>query len=158
MEHPKDIGDKTTLAIMLALRAHGFAVLVPFGENTRYDLVIDDRERLLKVQCKTGRLRRGAVLWSMCSNYGHHANPRAVRRDYAGEVDYFGVYCPETGGVYLIPMEDLAIHTLGSLRVEPPANNQRRRIRYAARYEIGRVQVHTPDSLDALSCVDEVVA
>ena len=37
MEHPKDIGDRTTLAVMLALREVGFAVLVPFGENTRYD-------------------------------------------------------------------------------------------------------------------------
>jgi hypothetical protein len=31
MEHPKDVGDRTTLAIMLALRGVGFAVLVPFG-------------------------------------------------------------------------------------------------------------------------------
>jgi len=158
MEHPKDIGDKTTLAVMLALRAHNLAVLVPFGENTRYDLVIDDGESLLKVQCKTGRLRRGAVIWSMCSNYGHHANPRAVRRDYAGEVDFFAVYCPETSGVYLIPMEHLAIRTRGALRVDAPQNNQRRRIRYAAQYEIGRVQMHAPDELIPLRRVDEVVA
>jgi hypothetical protein len=62
VEHPKDIGDRTTLAIMLALREHGFAVLVPFGENTRYDLVIDDGAKMANVQCKTGRLRKGAVL------------------------------------------------------------------------------------------------
>jgi hypothetical protein len=37
MEHPKDIGDRSQLAVMLALRATGFAVLIPFGENTRYD-------------------------------------------------------------------------------------------------------------------------
>ena len=49
MEHPKDIGDRTTLAIMLALRELGFAVLVPFGENTRYDLVIDDGAKMAKV-------------------------------------------------------------------------------------------------------------
>jgi len=40
VEHPKDIGDRTTLAIMLALRDVGFEVLLPFGENARYDLVI----------------------------------------------------------------------------------------------------------------------
>ena len=107
MEHPKDIGDRATLAVMLALREVGFAVLVPFGENTRYDLVIDDGARMLRVQCKTGRLRKGAVLWSMCSNYGHQKNPRVVHRDYQGEVDYFGVFCPETQGVYLIPIADV---------------------------------------------------
>ena len=51
MEHPKDVGDKSTLAIMLALRETGYGVLVPFGENTRYDLVIDDGRALRRVQC-----------------------------------------------------------------------------------------------------------
>jgi PD-(D/E)XK endonuclease len=139
MDHPKDIGDKTTLAIMLALREIGLAVLVPFGENTRYDLVIDDGSELRRVQCKTGRLRRGAIVWNMCSHYGHHTNPRVVRRDYQGEVDCFGVYCPETAGVYLIPMTELPIRVRRALRVDPPKNGQRKFIRYADRYEIGRV-------------------
>ena len=42
MDHPKDVGDRTTLAVMLALRGLGYRVSVPFGENTRYDLVVDD--------------------------------------------------------------------------------------------------------------------
>ena len=49
MDHPKDTGDRTQLAIMLALRDAGYAVLVPFGENTRYDLVIDDGKSLARV-------------------------------------------------------------------------------------------------------------
>jgi hypothetical protein len=31
------VGDRTTLAVMTALYSAGFIVLVPFGENTRYD-------------------------------------------------------------------------------------------------------------------------
>jgi hypothetical protein len=154
MEHPKDIGDRTTLAVMLVLRELGFGVLVPFGENTRYDLVIDDGRALWKVQCKTGRLRRGAVIWSMCSNYSHHPNPRATRRDYQGEVDYFAVYCPETGGVYFMPIEELPMRTRGYLRVDPPRNHQKRRIRFADQYEIGRVHLHAPDQSAELSGVD----
>ena len=53
MEHPKDVGDRTTLAVMLALRCLGYQVSVPFGENSRYDLVVDDGRRLQRVQCKT---------------------------------------------------------------------------------------------------------
>jgi len=52
VEHPKKIGDRSTLAIMLALHDVGFAVLLPFGENTRYDLAIDDGVELRKVQCQ----------------------------------------------------------------------------------------------------------
>ena len=47
MQHPKDVGDTTTLAVMLAVREMAFAVLVPFGENTRYDLVIESDDRLV---------------------------------------------------------------------------------------------------------------
>jgi hypothetical protein len=157
VEHPKDIGDRTTLAVMLALREVGLGVLVPFGENTRYDLVIDNGKCLARVQCKTGRLRGGAVRWSLCSNYGHHTNPRVVHRDYHGDIDYFGVYCPETEGVYLIPIVDLPMRRRGNLRFEPAKNNQRKFIRHAAKYEIGRVKVHAPDSSTQLGRVDERV-
>jgi len=61
MEHPKDIGDRTTLAVILALRELGLAVLVPFGENTPYDPVIDDGTCLERVQSKTERPRNGVV-------------------------------------------------------------------------------------------------
>ncbi len=98
MEHPKAKGDRSTLAIMLALSEVGYAVLVPFGENTRYDLVIDDGESLKRVRCKTGRLREGGIRFAACSSYAHHPNPKMVVRDYLGQIDYFGVYCPETGG------------------------------------------------------------
>jgi hypothetical protein len=103
MAHPKTIGDRSTLAAMLALHKAGYAVFLPFGENTRYDLVIDDGASLLRVQCKTGRLRDGAVRFSTCSSYAHHSHPRAPRRDYLGEVDCFAVYCPETRTAYSYP-------------------------------------------------------
>ncbi len=141
MEHPKDKGDRSTLAIMAALREAGFAISVPFGENTRYDLVVDDGVRLFRVQCKTGHLFKGAVRFPTCSCYGHHRNPSAAARDYHGQVDYFAVYCVETAVVYLVPIDDLHVRRLGSLRVDPPRNNQRVRIRFAAEYEIGRVQL-----------------
>jgi hypothetical protein len=145
MEHPKDKGDVTTLAVMLALRGCGYVVLVPFGENSRYDLVIDDGSTLAKVQCKTGRLRSGAVRWNVCSNYFHHPNPRFRTRDYHGEVDFFGVYCRETNAVYLVPIAHLGLaRATASIRVEPAKNGQRKLIRHAAQYEIGRINMDAP--------------
>ncbi|MBA3475398.1 MAG: hypothetical protein H0T10_01425 [Actinobacteria bacterium] len=137
MEHPKSVGDRTALAVMLALHDAGYAILVPFGENTRYDLVIDDGGTLARVQCKTGRLRDGAIRFNACSSYAHHPNPKTSRRHYLGQIDYFGVHCPQTGGVYLVPIQDAAARTQCSLRVTPSRNNQSRRIRLAAAYEIG---------------------
>jgi hypothetical protein len=141
VDHPKDIGDRTTLAVMLVLREAGYAVFVPFGENTRYDLVLDDGERLLRIQCKTGRLRAGAVIWPACSSYAHHRSAPYAQRDYLGEIDGFAVYCRETLGVYLVPIEDVQVRRRGSLRVDPAKNGQRTFIREARRYEIGQVRV-----------------
>jgi hypothetical protein len=149
MEHPKDVGDRSTLAIMLALRERGYAVYVPFGENTRCDLVIDDGEALARVQCKTGRLREGAVNFKTCSSYAHHPHPKMPARDYRGEVDWFAVYCPDNGGVYLIPLVDLTTRWQARIRVEPARNAQRKGVRAAAFYEIGRVGLSPTAELGA---------
>jgi PD-(D/E)XK endonuclease len=119
VEHPKDIGDRSTLAIMSAIQSLGFGIYLPFGE----------------------RLRQGAVVFALCSNYGHHRNPQTCHRDYQGQVDSCAVYCPETTGVYLIPIADVPGRRMASLRVDPPRNNQLNRVRFAADYEIGRVAI-----------------
>lgn len=81
---------------MLALADAGYNVLLPFGENLRYDLAIDDGTSLARVQCKTGRLSKGAVTFRTSSSYYHHPNPGTPSKPYQGQVDYFGVYCRET--------------------------------------------------------------
>jgi hypothetical protein len=141
MEHPKAIGDRSQLAIMFALRDVGLGVYLPFGENTRCDLIIDDGVGLSRVQCKTGRLRLGAIRFAVCSCYGHHRNPGPSRRTYEGQIEFFAVYCPETEGVYLVPIDDVPLKSEAALRVEPSRNGQRRKIRPAAEYEIAKVAV-----------------
>jgi len=146
VEHPKAIGDRSALAIAIALQGIGHAVYLPFGENTRADFVIDDGTRLARVQCKTGRLRNGVVQFKTCSSYAHHSNPASVARDYLGQIEYFAVYCPETGGIYLIPIEDIPLKWAGCLRVTEARNGQKLRISYAEDYGIGRVTCTRPIS------------
>jgi hypothetical protein len=103
-------------------------------------------------------LRKGVVVFKTCSSYAHHSNPASAARDYLGQVEFFAVYCPETSGVCLIPIEDIASRWTGALRVEPARNGQRRRIRHAYDYEIGRVVIHAPESRSLLGGVDELVS
>ena len=139
MEHPKDIGDRSTLAVMAALQRLGYGLYLPFSEKSRCDLILENNGALARLQCKTGRLRGGAIAFSVCSNYGHHRNPATRHRPYHGEIDFFAVYCPETNGVYLVPIKDVPGTRRAYLRVDPPLNQQYKRIRPAARYEIARV-------------------
>jgi hypothetical protein len=139
-EHPKIVGDRTQLAIMAALYEVGYGLYVPFGENTRCDLILE-RDGLTRVQCKTGRLRKGAIRFAVCSVYAHHPNPKILFRTYEGEVDAFAVYCPETAGVYLIPMDEIDVTRSCYLRVDPPLNNQLVNVRWASNYQVGRAAI-----------------
>ena len=131
--HPVDVGLRTEAIVAQALIDRGHTVLVPRGENHRYDLVVDDRGRFLRIQCKTGQLRSGSIQFATQSV---RCNTRQIlTRGYAGEVDYFGVYCPETDRVYLVPFEQ-ASRSLAYLRVDPTRNNQVKGIRWAADFEL----------------------
>jgi hypothetical protein len=57
VEHPKDIGDISMLAVTLVLRTLGYGLYLPYGENTRCDLMLERDGFVDRVQCKTGRLR-----------------------------------------------------------------------------------------------------
>ena len=149
MEHPKAVGDRSTLAIMLALHEAGYTVFTPFGENTRCDLGVEIGGRLMRVQCKSGRLINGAVSFKVSSSYAHHRRPRASSRHYLEDVDYFAVYCRETEGVYLVPIDEIQLKCQGALRVAPPRNGQRRGIRFASRYTIGSVRVSSRPAASA---------
>jgi hypothetical protein len=128
-----DVGQRTEAAILAELVKRGYSVLMPFGFNHRYDLVLDCDGRFLRAQCKTGRLRRGAVIFHTRSI---RTNTRETQfRGYKGEVDLFLVFSPETERVYAVPIEDLAA-TQGSLRVAPTENNQSKGVVWAADYEL----------------------
>ncbi|MGZ4104997.1 MAG: group I intron-associated PD-(D/E)XK endonuclease [Actinomycetota bacterium] len=136
--HPKLIGDRCTAMVLARLLEVFEVILLPFGENQRYDLLIDADHRFVRVQCKTGRLRNGAIKFATCSTNYHHPNREPsvpYRRHYRGNADVFGVHCPENDHVYLVPVSHVGARS-GVLRVEPTRNNQAARIRWARDYEI----------------------
>lgn len=106
----KAIGERSEALITARLVEIGYNVLKPYGDNLRYDLLIEDAsEHFWRVQCKTGRIRPNEVSihFSAVSSYAHTragkgGNPH---KDYQGQIDYFAIYCPETQGVYLIPID-----------------------------------------------------
>ena len=63
---------------------------------------------------------------------------------------YLPFYCPETAGVYLVPISDVDNRAMCSLRVTQSRNGQKRRIRTAANYKIGTVRIE-PSSAPRVS-------
>ncbi len=74
--HPKAVGDRSEAHVLAALVELYPVVLHPWGENQRYDFVVeDDQGDFTRIQVKTGRLRSGAVRFNAFSvNYHHPSN------------------------------------------------------------------------------------
>jgi hypothetical protein len=88
--HPVDVGARTEAIILAELTSRGYRVLLPFGYNQRYDLVLEIDGSFVRVQCKTGRLRDGCVIFRSQSI---RSNTRgSVMRDYKDDVELFIVH------------------------------------------------------------------
>ncbi|MBV8068142.1 MAG: hypothetical protein JO113_09195 [Candidatus Eremiobacteraeota bacterium] len=138
MRDTKSVGELSELIVALALTRVGYVIAKPLGENARYDLVIDRDGRLSRVQVKTGRLRNGAILFNTYSSHTHRKG--VACRPYTNEIDFFGVYCPELGSVYLIPIADTA-RLSGTIRVKATKNGQCSQVRWAQPYLIDTLSI-----------------
>lgn len=134
-ENTKTIGERTQGIVLATFLRMGKVVLLPFGDNQRYDLVIDEGGTFLRIQCKTARLVSGgdAIKFETASSYVHRGG---IKKHYRGEADYFAVYSPDTGKVYLLSVNDVGKAGC-MLRLKPTtANRQQKGIRWAKDYEI----------------------
>lgn len=133
---PKEQGERSERRIIAALLAAGYEVLIaPYGENRRYDLVLDLGDRFVRVQAKTARLTKDGR--ALCAATASFAGLGAARRrvGYAGQVDVFALYSPDLDRVYLVPVDACPINEV-RLRLAPTRNGQRSRMRMAANYEL----------------------
>jgi hypothetical protein len=104
------------------------------SNGLRYDLVVDNLDGTFnRVQCKTGVLKGNGAVVHFRAYSVDGRRPHAL--PYHGQVDSFGVYCPQSGQVYLVPMTALgAVSTVVSLRLRPARSGQHHGIRYASAY------------------------
>lgn len=134
MRSPKLRGELSEMEAVLALMRAGYTVLTaPFTDCARYDCVLDDGGRFLRVQIKTGKLSRdGSVIrFATASNNWH----RGTTHSYVGQIEYFAVFCPDNGKTYLVPVSEVG-RKVASLRLAPTRNGQTVDVRMAAEYEV----------------------
>jgi prevent-host-death family protein len=116
----------------------GISVLRPIVEHSRYDLAFEIGERILRVQCKWGRLDDEQAVINV-QLQGSWLSPTAgyVRSSYLeSEVDLVAVYCHPLDRSYLLPIALVAGRRAIALRLTPPKNGQRACINLAAEFEL----------------------
>lgn len=97
-------GSITEAVILADLMKRGLRVLIPYSKSGRYDLAVDVSGKLIRFQCKTARLERGAITFNVATTVNKFSKA-AIRRAYtADEIDWFAVYCPPSGQIFYVPI------------------------------------------------------
>ena len=104
MSNTKQTGDETEAKIIAALITEGYSVSVPFGDNDKYDLLLDTGTELLRVQCKTGWIEDEVVRFKTGSKTTVDGTVEIA--GYDGCIDAFAVRCKDTEILYWVPIED----------------------------------------------------
>lgn len=130
----KRVGTATEARVLAALVPEFESVLVPFGDNSRYDLVVEHAGSSLRVQCKTARaLGVGSIQFPVASSQAHRGGGR---RGYVGQADYFGVASSVDPRVFLVPVSVVSNTAAMCLRLTPTLSGQVRGIRFASDFEV----------------------
>lgn len=131
---PHRKGDLTESIVITEFKRRGIPVSIPFGDNERYDVVVETLAGdLLRVQIKTGWMKDGVVQFHARTQ---HTNSQGnVYKPYEHDVDYFVVYVHELEGMYLIAEDDF--NRSIKLRVEEP-KQRHENINWAEEYEFDR--------------------
>jgi hypothetical protein len=90
---PSQAGARAEAAVLAALVASGRPVLIPFASHLRYDLVFEDDQGFQRVQCKVGRLVKGAV------RFRTHSTTGGKLKGYGEGSTSFVSHCAETNNV-----------------------------------------------------------
>ena len=113
----------------------GFPVLLPFGADRRYDLVVETGGRFLRVQCKNAsECRGGTVLRFHARSIRYQAGTR-IEKSYRGQADQFAAYAPSTRQVYVLAVDEVP-ETDARLRLAPGGHNNQHVVRLAEDYTL----------------------
>ena len=124
-------GGVTELQCQAYLYRLGYDIAIPFGENSRYDLILDVDGHLLRVQVKTSEEIEDGVFRFSCISTRINRT-RVSRHTYsANEVDFFATIYKDI--CYLVPIAECV--TYKTLRLKPAKNGQATSVNFAADYE-----------------------
>lgn len=129
MDFTKSRGNVTELQCISKFMEMGFDCSIPYGDNCKYDFIVDLGDELIRVQCKScinpinkhnesGRDFE-AIQFSCVAQTTN--TQKTIRHTYtSNDIDYFATYY--NGNVYVVPVEECS--TSKTLRFSPPKGGQ----------------------------------
>lgn len=133
----KQKGNITELECLLAFVKQGYKVSIPYGEDCRYDLVVDIDNHLYRIQCKTSHALDNPEDGFKFKTKSVVITTRGAKENLynENEIDYFATMYE--GKCYLVPVNECGHEK--TLRFRYPANGQKKSIALAVNYEMEKV-------------------
>lgn len=133
----KEKGDVSEARTLFEFQKLGIPVSLPWGDNLRYDMVIELNGCLYKVQIKTSNeIVNGSIRCYTRSSKNHTTNK--VYDIYENDVDFFVFYNQEMDKLAIVPIEDIGKQKSIALRIDKPSNNQGN-VRYFDDYSFEKI-------------------
>ena len=130
MSLTKQKGDVAEAYVTYLLKQKGFNVLIPWGEDNRFDLVAEKNGVFKKVQVKYVTSKNGILEVPLRSSNNYkiiHYSPK--------DIDIIAAYEPGTSKVYFIPLKSVSNRSSYKLRLKAAKNNQKKNVSMASNYE-----------------------
>lgn len=131
-----DIGEAKAITRLLQLHN---PVSKPFGDNERYDLVVESKTgKLLKIQVKFSSeiSSSNGLIFPLKSSKNHTTNRK--ESVYTSQIDYFILYHQITDELYVIPIAKTNNQKTITLRIDEPKNHQTKNILYADNFILNK--------------------
>ena len=141
MIESKILGNATEMECMLECMKLGIQVSIPFGEDSRYDFIMDINGKLYRIQSKhcsevvdsNGNIV--AIKFKSVRQSGSNAKSCSRTKYTKNEIDYFST--AYKGKCYLVPVEQCSIEKI--LRIVPPKNGQSTGVSFLKNFELSEV-------------------
>jgi hypothetical protein len=102
----KNQGEETELRFMLLSYEKSFIVSKPFGDNAKYDVIVDDGKSLERIQIKSTSRKdtsSGADCYSCLVSHGRDSKQQYTKKD----IDSVVIYVIPENAWYKIPIEEI---------------------------------------------------
>jgi hypothetical protein len=121
----KEKGDLGQSLIMADLLKRGFKVLLPLGEDWKFDLVLFREGKFERVQCKYDGINT-----DFCIVRCNSSNSWKVHKYTSEEIDWMACYHKASDTCYYLPSSMLGENgrKAVNLRINPAKNNQKKGI------------------------------
>lgn len=126
----KQKGDIAEAFVTYLLKQKGFNVLIPWGEDNRYDLVAEKSGVFKRIQVKYVTPKNGVLEVSIRSSNNYNILYYSPK-----DVDVIAAYCLKLSKVYFVPLSSIGNRRCLKLRLAPTKNKQIKYVIPASRYE-----------------------